>query len=52
MEYRGEEVPGIVYVMINYGREDKPSDEYYNRILIGYREHGIDPAPLMRALKN
>ena len=23
-----------------------------NRILIGYREHGIDPAPLMRALKN
>ena len=52
VEYCGEAVPGIVYVMVNYGREGKPSDEYYNRILTGYREHGIDPAPLMRALEN
>jgi len=48
--YNGEIVPGIVYVMINYGRTGKPLDEYYNRILSGYREHDIDPAPLMRAV--
>ena len=46
VDYNGESVPGIVYVMINYEKEGKPSDEYYNRILAGYQEHGIDPAPL------
>ena len=48
--YNVESVPGIVYVMIDYGRLGKPSGKYFNLILSGYREHGIDPAPLMWAI--
>ena len=48
--YNEESVPGVVYVMINCGRIGKPSDEYFNRILTGYKEHGIDPKLLMDAL--
>ena len=52
VNYNGESVPGIVYVMINYGKTGKPSDEYLNRVLTGYKEHEIDSAPLMNAIKN
>ena len=47
VDFNGESVPGIVYIMTNYGKEGKPSDAYLNRILDGYREHGIDSANTM-----
>lgn len=52
VDFNGETVPGIVYVMTNYGREGRPTDAYFNRILSGYQEHGIDPAPLMKGMVN
>ncbi|MBR4120297.1 MAG: gamma-glutamylcyclotransferase [Spirochaetales bacterium] len=47
IDFNGESVPGIVYIMTNYGKEGTPSDAYLNRILEGYQEHGIDSANTM-----
>jgi len=49
--YNGETVPGLVYIMINCGGTGKPSDVYFNKILTGYKEHGIDSKPLIDATK-
>lgn len=42
---------GMAYLM-NYGKIAPPSQEYYNTILQGYRENGLDESFLQRALEN
>ena len=49
IDFRGEEVPALVYIMAPGGKAGRPQDLYYNKILRGYTEHGIDPAPLIEA---
>ena len=42
---------GMAYLM-NYGKIAPPSQQYYNTILQGYRENGLDEAFLQKALEN
>ena len=58
--YRQEKLPfelcdksyeGMVYLM-NRGTISPPSQQYYNTILQGYRENGLDESYLQTALKN
>lgn len=46
----GEEVPALFYIMAPGGKAGRPQDLYYNKILRGYLEHGIDPALLIEAV--
>lgn len=47
----GKEVKGMAYLM-NYGELSPPSQQYYNTILQGYRENGLDEKYLQTALEN
>ena len=47
----GKEVKGMVYLM-NCGEFSPPSQQYYNTILQGYRENGLDEKYLQTALEN
>ncbi|MCM1226686.1 MAG: gamma-glutamylcyclotransferase [Clostridium sp.] len=58
--YRQEEMPfeldgksykGMAYLM-NHGEISPPSQQYYNTILQGYRENGLDESYLQKALEN
>lgn len=51
VEFRGEKVSGIIYVMSPGGHVGKPEYEYYNRILRGYLSNGIDPEVLIKAVE-
>ena len=37
---------------MNYGKLSPPSQQYYNTILQGYRENGLDEKYLQTALEN
>ncbi len=50
-ELNGKEVLGMAYLM-NYGELSPPSQQYYNTILQGYRENGLDEKYLQNALEN
>ena len=50
-ELNGKEVKGMVYLM-NYGELSPPSQMYYNIILQGYKENGLDEKYLQTALEN
>ncbi len=50
-ELNGKEVKGIVYLM-NYGELSPPSQMYYNIILQGYKENGLDEKYIQTALEN
>lgn len=50
-ELDGKEVEGMAYLM-NYGELSSPSQMYYNTILQGYRENGLDESYLITALEN
>lgn len=50
-ELNGREVEGMAYLM-NYGELSPPSPQYYNTILQGYRENGLDEKYLQTALEN
>ena len=50
-ELNGREVEGMAYLM-NYGELSPPSQQYYNTILQGYRENGLDEKYLQIALEN
>lgn len=50
-ELNGRSCKGMVYLM-NYGEISPPSNRYYNTILEGYRENGIDESYLQTALEN
>lgn len=50
-ELDGKEVKGMAYLM-NYGELSPPSQQYYNTILQGYRENGLDEKYLQIALEN
>lgn len=50
-ELNGREVEGMAYLM-NYGKLSPPSQQYYNTILQGYRENGLDEKYLQTALEN
>lgn len=50
-ELNGREVEGMAYLM-NYGELSPPSKQYYNTILQGYRENGLDEKYLQTALEN
>ena len=50
-ELNGKTFEGMAYLM-NYGKIAPPSQEYYNTILQGYRENGLDESFLQKALKN
>ena len=47
----GKSKKGMAYLM-NRGRIDPPSRSYYNTILEGYRENGLDVSFLRKALEN
>ena len=50
-ELKGKTFEGMAYLM-NYGKITPPSQEYYNTILRGYRENGLDESFLQKALEN
>ena len=50
-ELDGKEVEGMAYLM-NRGTISPPSPQYYNTILQGYRENGLDESYLRTALEN
>ena len=50
-ELDGKEVEGMAYLM-NRGTIFPPSSEYYNTILQGYRDNGLDESYLQTALEN
>lgn len=50
-EMNGKSYEGMVYLM-NRGTISLPSPQYYNTILQGYRENGLDESYLETALEN
>ena len=50
-ELDGKTFEGMAYLM-NYGEVAPPSQQYYNTILQGYRENGLDESYLQMALEN
>lgn len=50
-EINGKSYEGMVYLM-NRGTISSPSPQYYNTILQGYRENGLDESYLETALEN
>ena len=50
-EMDGKSYKGMAYLM-NRGEISPPSQQYYNTILQGYRENGLDESFLQRALEN
>lgn len=50
-ELNGKSCKGMAYLM-NYGELSPPSQMYYNTILQGYRENGLDESYLITALEN
>ncbi len=50
-EMNGKSCEGMAYLM-NRGTISPPSQQYYNTILQGYRENGLDESYLETALKN
>ena len=50
-ELNGKACTGMAYLM-NYGELSPPSNRYYNTILQGYRENGLDEKYLQTALEN
>ena len=50
-EMDGKTYEGMAYLM-NRGTISPPSQQYYNTILQGYRENGLDESYLQKALEN
>ncbi len=50
-DFRGETVEGMVYIMNGDNPLQKPSKNYYNTILQGYRTFGLDESYLKNALQ-
>lgn len=50
-ELDGKSYEGMAYLM-NRGKISPPSQQYYNTILQGYRENGLDESYLQKALEN
>ncbi len=50
-ELNGRTYEGMAYLM-NRGEISPPSQQYYNTILQGYRENGLDESYLETALEN
>lgn len=50
-ELEGKSYKGMAYLM-NRGEISPPSQQYYNTILQGYRENGLDESFLQKALEN
>ncbi len=50
-ELDGKSCEGMAYLM-NHGTISPPSPQYYNTILQGYRENGLDESYLETALEN
>ena len=50
-ELNGKSYEGMAYLM-NRGEITPPSQQYYNTILQGYRENGLDESYLQKALEN
>lgn len=50
-ELEGQSYEGMAYLM-NYGEISPPSQQYYNTILQGYRENGLNESYLQTALEN
>ncbi len=50
-ELDGKSYEGMAYLM-NHGEISPPSQQYYNTILQGYRENGLDESYLQTALEN
>lgn len=50
-ELDGQSYEGMAYLM-NHGEISPPSQQYYNTILQGYKENGLDESYLQKALEN
>ena len=51
VDFNGKQVTAMAYIMTPGYEPGKPHDDYYNTILEGYRDNGIDPAPLDEAVR-
>ncbi len=51
LDFNGKQVTAMAYIMTPGYELGKPQDDYYNTILEGYRDNGIDPAPLDEAVR-
>ena len=49
--FNGRTISAMAYVMTPGHELGKPPADYYNTILEGYRDNGIDPAPLDEAVR-
>ena len=49
--FKGKPVTAMAYIMTPGYEPGKPQDDYYSTILEGYRDNGIDPAPLDEAVR-
>ena len=50
-EANGQTVPAMVYIMTPGRDAAQPSEEYYDTILEGYEDNGLDPSVLEQALE-
>ena len=51
IEFNGETVTAMAYVMTPGYELGKPHEDYYRTILQGYKDNGIDPQPLDEAVR-
>lgn len=51
VEFNGKTITAMAYVMTPGRDLGRPPLDYYNTILQGYRDNGIDPAPLDEAVR-
>ena len=49
VEFQGELMPALVYIMSNPDGDYAPAESYYNYCMEGYLENGLDPVQLSRA---
>ena len=51
LDFNGKQVTAMAYIMTPGYELGAPHDDYYDTILEGYRDNGIDPAPLDEAVR-
>ena len=51
LTFEGKKVTAMAYVMTPGYELGAPHDDYYRTILGGYRDNGLDPAPLDEAVR-
>lgn len=50
VQHNGQNVQALVYYMVGDNEDEYPSEHYYNMLMQGYREHGIDTKQITDAI--